>query len=149
MNRRMAELLTQFKIQADLGHAMHPGVLAPTDFVTVDDSVLLRSEHEKSTHIKARDFPDRTGFECFINHLHVPFNGTRESLLGSLGYATALRQALSSFQGREFLVITSIADGECTVRFHQVRQNENWVSEDLERYGSEAILLLRSRAPGG
>ena len=147
MNTRMSELLTQLRISADLRHDIHPGILSATDFVTVNGSVLLRSEHEKNRHLKAPDFSDRTGFECFVNHLHLPFNGTRESLLESLGYAIALRHALSSFEGKTFLVIASVADGECTIRFHQLRENESWVAEDLEGYGSEAILLLNSRAP--
>lgn len=109
----------------------------------VDDCVVLRSEYERNKHLKVTDLPDRTGFECFINHFHIPFEDTRESLVHCLDYVAALECALSSTPlAGPFRVILAISDRDCTVRFHRIRPNENWIDENLEMYKSEALLVL-------
>jgi len=142
MNKQMSALLQQMNVQLPSTEDVPPKNVDPPILVDVDRSVLLKHEYERSRHIKVTDFPDRTGFECFVNHIHFPFTGTRESLISCLNYAFALRHSLANKEGRSFQEIISIAEAECTVRFHQLRPGENWIAEDLERYGSEAILLL-------
>ena len=115
-----------------------------------EDCVLLKSQWEPNkNHLRIKDCPDKTGFECFINHLHLSFNGTKESLISCLGYVATLQEALSPLaRGRQFRVIVSFSDNDafpesgCTVRFHQIRSGETWIAEDLEGYKSDAILVL-------
>jgi hypothetical protein len=145
MNKKMSELLLLADIPVPFGDSVRSKALAPSVFAVVDGSVLLKQEYERARHVKLTDFPDRTGFECFVNHLHLPFSGTKESLLSCLGYAIALQRGLTSFEDRKFQVIVSITKGECTVRFHELRPNESWIAKDLEGYASESILLLTSR----
>ena len=113
--------------------------------------VLLKEQWTRNRHhVKIPDFPDRTGFECFINHVHLPFKGTKEALTPCLQYAAALQEALIPFitEARQFRVIVSLSEDDafpkyaCTVRFHQIRTGENWVADDLEGYKSEAILVF-------
>jgi hypothetical protein len=144
MNGKMSSLLMQMNIAvSDIGQFR---AAEPTPAIsTVDGCVVITDEYERNRHVKVTDFPDRTGFECFINHAHLPYQGTRQSLIDSLGFAIGVRDALGRInEQREFLTIVSIADGTCTVRFHQCRPSENWISSDLEGYGDEALLLLTS-----
>jgi hypothetical protein len=52
-------------------------------------------------------------------------------------------------KNRSFLVIVAVEvdDHGCTVRFHQLRQGEVWIEEDLEGYADDAILLLETPPP--
>jgi hypothetical protein len=110
-----------------------------------EDCVLLSEQWEPNKHhVKIADLPDKTGFECFINHVHLRFDGTRQTLIPCLEHAEALQKALLPFTGdRQFRVIVALADDDdCTVHFHQIRQGENWISQDLEGYKSEAMLVF-------
>jgi hypothetical protein len=116
-----------------------------------ENCVLLKHQWEPNKHAKIADYFDKTGFECFINHVHLPFAETNESqsLASCLEYAATLQDALLPLTpDRQFRVIVSLSeDGEfpgsaCTVRFHQIRPGEVWVTEDLEGYKSEAILVF-------
>ena len=109
----------------------------------VHDCFLLKDEYERNQHISLSDFPDKTGFECFINHLHLPYTGTSESLLSCLGYVVVLEALLiREGKGNRFRIIVGVTDSDFTVRFHQVRNGESWTSENLEDYESEAMLLI-------
>jgi hypothetical protein len=140
MNREMARLL----VGIDLSK---PEALPQPNsrfvFVTEGDSVFLKEEYDGAKNVSTKDFPDRTGFESFVNHVHFPFRDDRSSLLYALGYVLALQKALHVYDpGRSFLVILSISDNKSTVRFHEARPNESWLADNLEGYKGEAILVL-------
>jgi hypothetical protein len=140
MNQEMARLL----VGIDLSK---PEVLPQPDstpaFVTEGNSVFLREEYAGAKSVSTKDFPDRTGLESFVNHVHFPFHGDRTSLLRALGYTMALQTALRIYEpDRRFLVILSISDTKSTVRFHECRPNESWLADNLEGYKEEAILVL-------
>src|SRR5690349_10600596 len=104
MNTRMAQLLAQLKA-SPLALTGRPSAVK-REFVVVDDSVFLKDEFGRAQDVTLGDFPDRTGFECFVNHVHFPFEGTKESLQSCLQYATDLRSQLTEFErGRKFIVI--------------------------------------------
>ena len=138
----MSELLRQMNIPAALSAFVSQENTRPLDFTIVDGSVLLRDRYEASRHVKRSDFPDRTGLECFLNHTHFAFDGKRESLLRCLAYAAALKQGLASLADqRPFQVVVAVSD-DCTVRFHEARPGESWLTDDLESYAGEAILVF-------
>jgi len=111
--------------------------------VRVKGSVLLKDEYERSKRIRLSDFPDRTGYECFLNHVHLPYDGSRAALQGCLKYIGALRKALLKFADNStFGIIVSVADDSCVVRFHELRPNEEWLLADVERYPDEAVLTM-------
>jgi hypothetical protein len=143
MNSKMSALLQKAGLQWPVAvRALH--VPLPT-LEIFEDCVLLKSQWEVNKHVKIADRFDKTDFECFINHVHLPFDGTNESLVSCLEYSATLREALMLLtQDRQFRVIVSLSedDGECTVRFHRIRLGENWIAEDLEGYKSEAILVF-------
>lgn len=144
MNTKMSERLRLADIPVPFGDSVRSKALAPPVFAVVDGSVLLKQEYERARDVKLTDFSDRTGLECFVNHLHLPFSGTKESLLSCLGYAIVLQRVLTGLEDRKFQVVVSIIEGECTVRFHELRPNESWIAKDLDGYASESILLLAS-----
>ena len=147
MNSRMSDLMQRLGVQWPLGADTTAAKIPKLELA--EDSVLLKNDYERNRHVKVADLSDRTAFECFINHVHLPFTGTTESLLSCLRYAASLQEALMPLtQGRRFRVIVGISDDDrnarlgCTVRFHQIRPSEGWIAEDLEGYKSEAILVF-------
>lgn len=148
MNTKMCEMLKAADISIPFPESGSSENSASYEFTIVDGSLLLKDEHEKAKHVEVKDFPDKTGFEAFVNHVHLLYDGTRVSLLSCLRSATVLQKGLFKFgEGRMFLVILSISDGGGTLRFHQRRPNENWLAGDLEGYSEEAILVLSVGSP--
>jgi hypothetical protein len=142
LNTRMSEMLRRANIAAPFTDVSSNRLTHPS-FTVVDGSLLLKDEYKKAKRAKPADFPDRTGFECFVNHVHLPYDGSRESLQSCFRYVAALQKDLARYgEGRRFLVIVSVSENGCAVRFHQRRRSESWVSDNLEGYSEEGILVL-------
>ena len=97
--------------------------------------VLLASEVRTSTVARDANLDD-TGYECFINHLHV------KSLAEALAFAQQLKSALTARFTEGFVVIVSFDGREATVRFHKNRVGQTWLSSNLEGYAEEGIAVL-------
>jgi len=99
--------------------------------------VFLASEKRDfgSDHAAAQD---ETGYECFVNHVHV------ESLGEALEFARRLKKALTSRFPCDFVVIVSFDGREATVRFHRLRAGQTWLNENLEQYREEGIAVIDS-----
>jgi hypothetical protein len=142
LNSRMSSLLKASDVSMPLEESLGAEAMTMPVFENVDGSILLKKEHTGNQHVNVSDFPDRTGYECFINHVHLPFVQTRESLVSCLRYATALHSALAQLKPRRhFQIIVSFGERDCTVRFHEDRSGESWVADNLEGY-TEAVLVL-------
>jgi hypothetical protein len=89
-------------------------------------------------------FPDRTGFECFVNHIHIgdflEASDAIDCLRQGLCFVEGLKQKL---EGRgAFEIIVSCDDSDCSVRFHRIRPGESWLVADLESYEAESVLVI-------
>ena len=109
--------------------------------------ILLKGCAKGSGGFVPRPYWDRTGHECFVNHIHIDpkHRGDPKPLSQGLMYAEQLAQLLrdSPYRG-PFRVILSfhLTDWICTVRFHRVRPGEIWHDENLDAYKEEAILII-------
>ncbi|MDB4971529.1 MAG: hypothetical protein JWN44_7218, partial [Myxococcales bacterium] len=119
--------------------------LVDEGFETMDGCVVFRRLAKRMSTTKSSDFPDRTGRECFVNHLHVEdYTTAKDALeLAATGFAFAkrLEEALRS-RGEHFIIIVSSDAESCSVRFHKARDGESWLADDLDGYGDEALLVL-------
>lgn len=106
-------------------------------FLEANGCVLLASEARTPTVARESSLDD-TGYECFINHLHV------KSLAEALAFARQLKSALTARFTEAFEVIVSFDGREATVRFHKNRIGQTWLSSDLEGYAEEGIAVLDS-----
>jgi hypothetical protein len=144
MNAKMSELMRRLNIASASDEWISPLSSRPLDFTTVDGSVFLKNEYDNSRHITLSQFPDSTGSESFVNHFHLPFDDTRESLLLCLSSANAIKRGLEPLADvRRFQIVVAVSD-DCTVRFYEIRSGEKWLVEDIESYAEEAILVLES-----
>jgi hypothetical protein len=148
MNQRMAGLLAKANVELSDERQFHD-LEVEDDLIEANGAVLLKNEYMQSKHIAVEDYQDKTGYECFINHVHIPCKNGKRALLSALGYIFGLRKSLEKqFPDRVFVIIASFSDGECTVRFHQFRNNEQWLTGDLEGYKLDAIFEIMSRTGG-
>lgn len=161
LNRAMEEMLGQFRIDperppplaAELRRLLEPGI------PSLDGCWLLASQLPAGAS-RARDqFPDRTGYEAFVNHIHVAdaLGRAGERSPGfALGQALALGlelEALLAAHGSFQIVVAADMDSpaDCNVRFYKLRSGEIWIEDDLEGYTHEGILVIETpeldRAP--
>jgi hypothetical protein len=117
-------------------------------FVEEEQCVFL-GPLKQAAQVQRLDFPDRTGYECFVNHVHVEEylgNGGLPplELLGcGIALARELKERLSRLHGtKRFRIIIASDGSSCTVRFHTVRPDEEWVAKDLNGSKEEAIAIL-------
>jgi len=122
----------------------HTSVLSPeisrvlaAGFVEEQGSVLLASQAHNSGYTRAADTDDETGYECFINHLHI------KGLQEALEFAQRLHSNLNERCKSGFAVIVAFDGSEATVRFHKIRPGQVWLSEDLQGC-EEGIAVLTS-----
>lgn len=139
-NLRMQKLLARLQLDPNqLVNAPSKEVLA---LEQIDGCVFLAQEYVHSKGARLDQFPDRTGFECFVNHVHFRVGSGRQVIERVFSYISTLRRTLASLNEGPFEIIMSVSDAECTVRFHKCRPGESWLSADLEGYESEAILSV-------
>jgi hypothetical protein len=162
MNNRMRALLEETSIQI-------PESLDPlrTALRRIVDSGLIENEgcfFLKALNIRTFDvkkalekYEDKTGLECSTNNLYIqsiiyttPCNAISDIkfvLKQGIQYAIYLSKRISMF-GHFKIILSLSLDSEnpgivdCSVRFHLIRQGENWISENLEDYCDDAVLVF-------
>jgi hypothetical protein len=109
--------------------------------------VLLKSQLRLTQPNVRKRFQNETGYECFVNHIHL------EDILASADACVLLEQALvfadelaalksnaGISEALEYIIICN--ENEANVRFHALRAEQSWLSDDLETYG-EAVAAVR------
>jgi hypothetical protein len=138
MNRNMRGFLS--------GLHTHEALLSPelssvlsAGFVEEKGCVLLASQAPDTDSAFTRAATqDETGYECFINHVHV------ESLGEALEFGRRLNKTLAATFAGDFVVIVSFDGRKATVRFHRLRAGQTWLNENLEEYREEGIAVIDS-----
>ncbi|MGO9441201.1 MAG: hypothetical protein ACLPXM_11730 [Terriglobales bacterium] len=119
--------------------------IAEGGLTRIDDCIVFSGQRDNRS-----DFPDRTGYECSANHIHVDdlvLERNPEALVEqAVTLAASLNHQLCTVAPNSaFRFIISVHDdGGCTLRFHTVRAGEEWVAENLEQYAEEAVAVIES-----
>lgn len=116
------------------------------------DQCVFLSQLKKNTPVSRIDFPDRTAYECFVNHIHIADyleNGglpPLEMLGRGIALAREIKQRLAQRQGQShFRIIVAFNGVDCTVRFHTLRADEEWIDKDSGRSREEAVAVFETR----
>jgi hypothetical protein len=136
-NQQMSKFLETLQVRdvvlsAEISSALAKG------FIEEQGCVLLASAARNATHTRAADAFDETGYECFINHVHI------RSLQEALEFGQRLTKALAERFTDRFVVIVSFGGRDATVRFHKVRAGQTYLTDDLEEYKEEGIAVFDS-----
>lgn len=107
---------------------------------------------KEAAPVKRADFPNRTAYECFVNHVHIEEyleNGglpPMEMLGRGLALARELKGRLTDLHGRRhFRIIVAFRGVGCTVRFHTIRPDEEWVDKDAGAIGPGAVAVFETQ----
>jgi hypothetical protein len=118
-------------------------------FTYLDGAVVFSAMLNIAESVKPDNFPDLTGFECFVNHIHVedhldePTPNQAALLKQGIAFALATESQLrSTLPDKPFRVVVAAGASGCGVRFHLARQGEEWLASNLDDYLEEAILVL-------
>jgi hypothetical protein len=125
MNQNMRRFLEQLQTDESVLSAELSSVLE-AGFVEGKGCVLLASLASDSAFARAAA-EDETGYECFINHLHI------ENLGEAPEFARRLNKALVESFEDSFVVIVSFDGREATVRFHRLRADQTWFKRESRR----------------
>lgn len=122
---------------------------AATPLVTPDEALVLPWTPNWKA-LPRRPLMDLTGYEAFVNHLHLDSLILDEADTPHLQLKLALMlgQQLATRLGDDnpVTVIVSVNGANATVRMHKTRPDERWVADDLEGY-EEGILTIEEPSP--
>jgi hypothetical protein len=145
MNSRMAKhyspdwRLAEVELPRTLADEIEAGVICH------DGCYVLAKQFVANPHICVDECQDRTGYESFLNHLHLG-DCDDDRLIVAFAYLWRLSNLLRrDFPGVEFIgSISSKPDGhECVARFYSKHEGEPPLNaDDLEEYEFEAVCLL-------
>jgi hypothetical protein len=116
-----------------------------------DDQCVLLSVKKQSVPVQRMDFRDCTDYECYVNHIHVEDyleNGglpPLEMLGRGIAFARQVKDRLTQLHGtKHFRIIVAFNGISCTVRFHSVRPDEEWMDKDANAK-AKAVAILETQ----
>ena len=141
LNNEMQRLLVSSPVTRELTPELVS--IAERGFQVVGDCYLLASLLEREINVGRRDFQDATGYECFINSLHIEDYDETFPLPQAIQFIHCIFQVWNKFTSL-VLVAALSADELCVVvKFHVKRDGESWLSADLKGY-IDATMLMNS-----
>lgn len=96
MNRRMQRILKKLKLPFPGPEFSSKDGFRRNAFMRFRGCVFLKQGF-KLSRVSQKHFPDKTGYECFVNHVHLASDGTRRSAVSCLEYCTKLDVGLANF----------------------------------------------------
>jgi len=97
--------------------------------------VFLTAMLEKCKSVRHGDFPDKTGYECFVNHIHIDDFTDTDMLQIAIAFLTRVSEMLKiEYSNYDFRGLISLDESSATIRIHRTRAGEEWLSNDLEGY---------------
>jgi hypothetical protein len=153
LNSEMKRALARNGVDLEAPIQLDPTLasILESGFIRFNDTIVLKALTQGARTVSLSDFPDETGYEAFVNHIHVEDyvphkNGSSGSVLLANGISlakdlgTLLRR---SFPTEQFRIIVSLEKSHCTVRFHKIRPGQQWLFDDLEGYQEEALIVFQ------
>src|SRR5882762_987999 len=87
------------KLHAALQKRLNPGLIFKDDAVFLKSEYTITRKGSSGKLLVANDFTDRTGWECFVNHVHVsdyvngsPKSKLEQAMLFAFGIAKQLQK---------------------------------------------------------
>ncbi|MDH4610373.1 hypothetical protein [Pseudomonas sp. BN102] len=143
INERMAEVMAdigfeEMSIPTALVEILKEG------FIIKGECVVLAALAKMCGSVSLADFPDKTGYESFVNSIHIDDYVESEFLHRAISFSRALIDIwkVSGIDGDIRVIICGDELG-AVIKFHFVREGEDWVSSDLELY-EDAVMVVDS-----
>jgi hypothetical protein len=143
-NERMNSIVNNAKVSREIDKKLT--ALLGDGFEFINGCIFLKSLYKNQGHIKENDFIDKTGFECFINSFHVDDYVDKDFISQGHLFLHKLFKKWNEYNGKPILKgILSETEYGANIKFHVVRENENWVDETNLNSFKEGIMILTSK----
>jgi hypothetical protein len=125
---------------------LNPALKAIVDrgFNVRDGCYFLAALLPAAKNVTRDSFPDRTGYECFVNSIHVEDYDDKAPLRQAIQLVI---RTFAAWRASEptltLLSIVSVDEYSVVVKFHVKRPAERWLSENIEGY-EDPILSVES-----
>jgi hypothetical protein len=104
------------------------------------EGIFLRNLFERCPTVSRADFPDWTGYECFVNSIHVDDFTCYQMVETGISFLDAVAKMYKNeYPQYKFNGILGADDNGVVVRFHTRRPNEGWLADNLEKYQEEGV----------
>ncbi|MDO7902972.1 hypothetical protein ACE1YR_13110 [Pseudomonas sp. K1(2024)] len=110
--------------------------------------VLLKYLQRLSAGAAVSDFQDCTGYECFVNSLHIDDYVSGNYVVQAFLFVFkvfALWRNFNAMSG-DIAAIVLVDDFGVVVKFHFCRDSEFWLANDLQKYEEAVLYMLSSDA---
>lgn len=128
---------------------LHYGLkdISDAGFTSKSGCYFLRRYLEVGTNVKLSDFPDKTGYECFINSVNVD-DFVEDCYLeqGICFVRNVFAQWNDMNVDNKLIAILSMDEFGLKVKFHIHRFGEDWLTDELEDY-EESLMVVDSCEP--
>lgn len=132
MNKAMKLLLSETRLKSTL---IKPLEQLANDGFEVRDGCYLFRNLLKSTNATRSSFEDCTGYEAFVNSLHVEDYDSTAPVTQAILFVIAVFHNWNSRKEYPTLVaILSADEFSVVVKFHVRRTGERWLSDNIEGY---------------
>lgn len=151
INKKMQTLLDKNELDLSAVKADIPeefSKMIEGGLTSSNDTLLLTSSFKMQKDTPIHRFFDLTEYECFINEINVDGYLVAPSMKELLKVSVACLNEISVLlknEGRKAKIICSVSDDEyltSTIRFHSIREGQGWLSDDLDHYEDEGIMVV-------
>jgi hypothetical protein len=119
--------------------------LLENGFKISNDCYFLDTLFNQQKHIKESDFIDKTGYECFINSIHIDDYVENDFFEQTMLFAKYLIELWNKNNyDKSIVIIIGETDFGFNLKFHLHREGEQWISiKDIDRF-EESLIVINS-----
>lgn len=140
-NLSMRMLLEHVGILPVLHQSLY--AIATSGFVTRDGCYLISSLLNLAKSAERDNFHDCTGYECFVNSVHVEDYTSNAPLPQALQFVDQVFICWrATNKDSELAAIISVDEYSVVVKFHVSREGEHWLSENTDGYEDPVLLIF-------
>jgi hypothetical protein len=119
--------------------------IVSSSFIDIGECLFLKNCIEVKTNVAINDFPDKTGYECFINSVNIDDYIENDLLEQGILFSQEAFKKFKAFDKKNILNCIMLMDEfGLKIKLHLLRDGEQWLPENLEGF-EEAILMVDSR----
>jgi hypothetical protein len=138
-NQAMRSLLSETTLNCSLASSLR--TIADSGFIAQEGCYVFR-DRPGATNAKRANFDDCTGYECFINSLHIEDYDAERPFEQAVLFVMQVFRVWSSAQPVNLLTaIVSSDEFSVVTKFHIRRLGEQWLSEDIEGYEDPVLSI--------
>ena len=149
MNQRMGEKYREVATKEPPEIDQRLSEIAKSGFEFRNGCHFLKLLQPTNTNVNENSFPDRTGYECFANSIHIDDYATTNYLAHGILFVREVFETWNA-QGHECELVAVFSLDECglKIRLHTKRLDEQWIDDNLEGYEEAVLVVDSSEMPG-